>query len=108
MSWSEVSEEPERCVMHGLRKAAVRRLAEAGCSANEIASITGHASLEEVARYTRAAEQRELARSTMDRLGAGASRNPVPGSPRRVGTRCGKGWDNDPKSPKNISSLEKG
>jgi integrase len=30
---------------HGLRKAACRRLAEAGCSANEIAAISGHASL---------------------------------------------------------------
>lgn len=59
---------PERCVTHGLRKAAARRLAEAGCSANEIAAITGHASLEEVARYTKAAEQRKLARSAMDRL----------------------------------------
>lgn len=59
---------PERCVTHGLRRAAARRLAEAGCSANEIAAITGHASLEEVARYTKAAEQRKLARSAMDRL----------------------------------------
>jgi hypothetical protein len=32
---------PERCVTHGLRKAAARRRAEAGCSANEIAAITG-------------------------------------------------------------------
>jgi integrase len=39
---------PDRCVAHGLRKAAARRLAEAGCSANEIPAITGHASLEEV------------------------------------------------------------
>ncbi len=45
---------PDECVSHGLRKAAARRLAEAGCSANEIAAITGHATLEEVARYTRA------------------------------------------------------
>lgn len=62
---------PDRCVAHGLRKAAARRLAEAGCSANEIASITGHLTLEEVARYTRAAEQKRLARSAMERL-AGA------------------------------------
>lgn len=59
---------PDRCVAHGLRKAAARRLAEAGCSANEIAAITGHASLEEVARYTKAAEQKTLARSAMDLL----------------------------------------
>ena len=43
---------PDRCVTHGLRKAAARRLAEAGCTANEIAAITGHATLVEVSRYT--------------------------------------------------------
>lgn len=58
---------PERCVTHGLRKATARRLAEAGCSTNEIASITGHASLEEVARYTKAAEQK-LTRAAMNQL----------------------------------------
>jgi integrase len=52
---------PARCVPHGLRKAAARRLAEAGCSTNEIAAITGHASLREVERYTRAADQHRLA-----------------------------------------------
>lgn len=60
---------PERCVTHGLRKAAARRLAEAGCSANEIAAVTGHATLEEVARYTKAAEQKRLAQSAIRRLG---------------------------------------
>jgi len=59
---------PEHCVLHGLRKAAARRLAEAGCSANEIASITGHATLEEVSRYTKAAEQKKLAVSALERL----------------------------------------
>jgi integrase len=59
---------PKRCVTHGLRKAAARRLAEAGCTANEIASITGHATLQEVSRYTKAAEQRTLAQSAMRRL----------------------------------------
>ena len=39
---------PSRCITHGLRKAAARRLAEAGCSANEIAAITGHATLAEI------------------------------------------------------------
>lgn len=59
---------PDRCVTHGLRKAAARRLAEAGCTANEIAAITGHATLSEVQRYTKAAEQRHLAASAMSRL----------------------------------------
>jgi enterobacteria phage integrase len=59
---------PDRCVAHGLRKAAARRLAEAGCSANEIAAVTGHATLEEVSRYTKAADQKRLAQSAMGRL----------------------------------------
>ena len=53
---------PRGITAHGLRKAAARRLAEAGCSANVIASITGHRSLNEVERYTRAADQARMAR----------------------------------------------
>jgi integrase len=49
------------CSAHGLRKAAARRLAEAGCTAHEIAAITGHASLKEIERYTRAVDQQKLA-----------------------------------------------
>jgi len=59
---------PQRCVTHGLRKAAARRLAEAGCSANEIQAITGHTTLQEVTRYTKAAEQKKLAVAAMKRL----------------------------------------
>lgn len=59
---------PPRCVYHGLRKAAARRLAEAGCSANEIKSVTGHKTLKEVERYTIRAAQRGLAESAMDRV----------------------------------------
>jgi integrase len=51
---------------HGLRKAACRRLAEAGCSANVIQAISGHASLREVQRYVEAADQARLARSGID------------------------------------------
>lgn len=53
---------------HGLRKAAARRLAEIGCSANQIASITGHASLKEVERYTKAADRKRMAREAMAKL----------------------------------------
>jgi integrase len=52
-----------------LRKAAARRLAEAGCSANVIAAVTGHKSLREVARYTAAADQLRLARQGIDAMG---------------------------------------
>jgi integrase len=55
------------CSAHGLRKATARRLAEAGCTMHEIAAITGHASLSEVQRYTKAADQARLARAAMDK-----------------------------------------
>ena len=53
---------------HGLRKAAARRLAEADCTASQIASITGHKTLSEVTRYTAAADQEKMARDAMDKL----------------------------------------
>jgi integrase len=56
---------PKHCAAHGLRKAACRRLAEAGCSANIIASISGHTTLREVERYTKAADQERMARAGM-------------------------------------------
>jgi integrase len=55
----------EHCSAHGLRKAAARRLAEAGCTAHEIAAITGHASLREIVRYTKAVDQQRLAAAAM-------------------------------------------
>ncbi len=62
---------PKICVLHGLRKAAARRLAEAGCSAGQIAAITGHKSLGEIERYTRAASQSQMADDAMARLRVG-------------------------------------
>ncbi len=59
---------PERCITHGLRKAAARRMAEAGCSAKQIASITGHKSLAEVERYVREAEQAIMAEDAIERV----------------------------------------
>jgi integrase len=56
---------PKHCAAHGLRKAACRRLAEAGCSANVIAAISGHTTLREVERYTKAADQERMARQGM-------------------------------------------
>lgn len=56
---------------HGLRKAAARRLAEAGCTSHQIAAITGHKTLKEVERYTRAAAQKALAASAMERVNVG-------------------------------------
>jgi len=57
---------------HGLRKAMCRRLAERGCSINMIAAVSGHASLKEIARYTKAADQERMADAAIERLVGGA------------------------------------
>jgi integrase len=67
--WAKAAGLPDECTPHGLRKAACRRLAEAGCTAHEIMSISGHKSLAEVERYTRAADQAHMARNAMARRG---------------------------------------
>jgi integrase len=64
-NWCDAARLPQRCKPHGLRKAACRRLAEAGCSANEIMAISGHATMKELVRYTKAADQARLARNAM-------------------------------------------
>jgi integrase len=56
---------------HGLRKAACRRLAEAGCTAPEIMSITGHTDIREVERYCREASRKLLAVQAMAKVDAG-------------------------------------
>jgi integrase len=56
---------PAKCVPHGLRKAGMRRMAEAGKTEKQIAAVSGHKSLREVQRYTEAADQRRLARDAM-------------------------------------------
>jgi integrase len=56
---------PKGCSAHGLRKAACRRLAEAGCSVHQIAAISGHASLKEVERYTKAVDQASMAKDAI-------------------------------------------
>ena len=52
----------------GEDKEAAAKLAELGCTAHEIMAITGHESLKEVERYTKAAEQKRLAKSAMRKL----------------------------------------
>lgn len=54
--------------IHGLRKLAAATLANAGCSAHEIASITGHRSLAMVQLYTRSADQKRLADAAILKL----------------------------------------
>jgi integrase len=56
---------PAKCVSHGLRKAAMRRLAESGKTEKQIAAVSGHKTLREIERYTAAADQRRLAQDAM-------------------------------------------
>jgi integrase len=72
--WCDDAGLPKRCRVHGLRKAACRRMAEAGYSANEIAAWSGHATLTEIRRYTDAADQERMARSAMARENAGRTK----------------------------------
>jgi integrase len=57
-----------QCSSHGLRKLTATRLAELGCSEREIMAITGHKSVSEVSRYTKAAEQSKLAERAMAKM----------------------------------------
>ena len=54
--------------VHGLRKLAATALADAGCTAHEIASVTGHKTLAMVQLYTASADQVRLATSAISRL----------------------------------------
>ena len=56
------------CSAHGLRKATPTQMAERGATPHELMAVTGHQSLEEVERYTRAAERKKLADRAMAKL----------------------------------------
>jgi integrase len=48
--------------LHGLRYSAAGELAEAGCTDQQIAAITGHKSLSMVQKYSKGARQKRLAK----------------------------------------------
>lgn len=66
--WCKDAGLPEHSSPHGCRKAAGRRLAEAGCTAHEIMSILGHESLSEAERYTKSADQITMGDSAIAKL----------------------------------------
>ncbi|MEM1397248.1 MAG: tyrosine-type recombinase/integrase [Pseudomonadota bacterium] len=59
---------PKGYSAHGLRKAAGRRLAEAGCTPHQIMAVLGHKTLSEATRYTKDADQKKNARTAMAHL----------------------------------------
>jgi len=63
---------PDTCVPHGLRKALCRRLAQARASTKLIAAVSGHTTLKEIERYTKAMDNEQGARDAFALLtGAG-------------------------------------
>jgi integrase len=66
--WLRKAGLPDRLSLHGLCRAAARRLAEAGCTPHEIMAITGHKTLAEVERYCREVEKARLAESGMGKV----------------------------------------
>jgi integrase len=64
-NWCNEAGLPKDCVFHGLRSTGCTQLADAGCSAHQIAAWSGHKTLREVERYTSGANQRQLARSAI-------------------------------------------
>ncbi|MDH3668825.1 MAG: tyrosine-type recombinase/integrase [Paracoccaceae bacterium] len=71
--WCDAAGLPQ-CTSHGLRKACARRLAEAGATTHEIQAVTGHATLSEVERYTRAAQRSGLADAGFEKLDSWSKR----------------------------------
>jgi integrase len=65
--WCDEAGLPQ-CSAHGLRKAAASRLAELGCTEQEIMSTTGHKTSKEIARYTKAARQKTRAESALSKM----------------------------------------
>jgi integrase len=59
---------PNDCVLHGLRKTAARKLAEAGCTAEEIKAVTGHTTSRMVDHYTMGANQKKQASAAILKL----------------------------------------
>jgi integrase len=67
---------PEHHNIHGLRKLAAAKLADAGCTVHEIAAITGHRTLSMVQLYTRSADQERLAGAAIVKLRTGKDTKP--------------------------------
>jgi integrase/recombinase XerD len=65
--WCRQADLPH-CSAHGVRKATSTALAEAGATPHEIMAITGHQTLEEVERYTKAFSRQKTADTAMAKL----------------------------------------
>lgn len=74
--WVKLAGLPDQCRLHGLKKGGMRRGAEAGLTSHELMGQSGHKSLAEVERYTKAANKRKLADSGAAKLRMAATKGP--------------------------------
>jgi integrase len=58
---------PDDCVLHGLRKTAAQRLADAGCTTEEIKAVTGHTTNRMVDRYVKTANNKKRASAAIEK-----------------------------------------
>jgi len=58
---------PSRCRSHGLRKAATRRLIEAGCTDQQAMSVTGHTDTKALKPYLQGVRRRKLAHDALQK-----------------------------------------
>lgn len=65
--WCRQADLPH-CSAHGVRKFTAAQLAESDATPHQIGAVTGHQSLEEIERYTKAARKPRLADEAMKKL----------------------------------------
>ncbi len=66
--WCEEAGLPERCSVHGLRKAGATRLANSGASDHDIMAVTGHTTVKQLHGYTREADRKVGAERALKNL----------------------------------------
>ncbi|MFS0771089.1 tyrosine-type recombinase/integrase [Sphingomonas sp. 1P08PE] len=72
--WCDQADLPQ-CSAHGLRKAIMRRMAELDMGNQTLKAVSGHSRDEEVALYTKAANQKTMADDAIHRLSAWEASN---------------------------------
>jgi integrase len=84
--WVRQAGLPDKCRLHGLKKGGMRRGAEAQLTTHELMAKSGHKSLSEVERYTKAADKKRLADSGATKMADAMAR-----APKRIAAKTDTG-----------------
>jgi integrase/recombinase XerD len=68
--WCNEAGLPQSFKPHGLRKGGSNLMADSGCTSHEIMAVTGHQTLKEVERYTKAYDRKQAAIRVQAKLAA--------------------------------------